>query len=79
MRKFSLIGIAMLIVSIPTFAGGLLTNTNQHPAFLRMLSRGANTTGVDAALSNPAGLAFLPKDGFYTFLECPKRFSDKRY
>ena len=66
MRKISLISIAMLIVSIPTFAGGLLTNTNQHPAFLRMLSRGANTTGVDAALSNPAGLAFLPKDGFYT-------------
>ena len=44
MRKISLISIAMLIVSIPTFAGGLLTNTNQHPAFLRMLSRGANTT-----------------------------------
>ncbi len=41
MRKISLIGLAMLIVSIPTFAGGLLTNTNQHAAFLRMLSRGA--------------------------------------
>ena len=41
MRKISLIGFVMLIVSIPTFAGGLLTNTNQHAAFLRMLSRGA--------------------------------------
>ena len=27
MRKISLISIAMLIVSIPTFAGGILTNT----------------------------------------------------
>lgn len=64
MRKISLIGLVMLFVSIPTFAGGLLTNTNQHAAFLRMLSRGA-TTEIDGALSNPAGLAFLPKDGFY--------------
>ena len=39
MRKISLIGFVMLIVSIPTFAGGLLTNTNQHVAFLRMLAR----------------------------------------
>lgn len=77
MRKFSLIGIAMLIVSIPTFAGGLLTNTNQHPAFLRMLSRGANTTSVDAALSNPAGLAFLPKDGFYTSLSIQSAFQTR--
>ena len=77
MRKISLISIAMLIVSIPTFAGGLLTNTNQHPAFLRMLSRGANTTGVDAALSNPAGLAFLPKDGFYTSLSVQSAFQTR--
>lgn len=50
MRKISLIGFVMLIVSIPTFAGGLLTNTNQHAAFLRMLSRGA-TFEIDGALS----------------------------
>ena len=49
MRKISLIGFVMLIVSIPTFAGGLLTNTNQHAAFLRMLSRGA-TFEIDGAL-----------------------------
>ena len=30
MRKISLIGLAMLIVSIPTFAGDYLTNTNQN-------------------------------------------------
>ena len=76
MRKFSLISIAMLIVSIPTFAGGLLTNTNQHPAFLRMLSRGA-TTEIDGALSNPAGLAFLPKDGFHVSLSIQSAFQTR--
>lgn len=76
MRKKSWIGIAMLIVSIPTFAGGLLTNTNQHPAFVRMLSRGA-TTEIDAALSNPAGLAFLPQDGFYLALSIQSAFQTR--
>lgn len=76
MRKISLIGIAMLIVSIPTFAGGLLSNTNQHPAFLRMLSRGA-TTEIDGALSNPAGLAFLPKDGFHVSLSIQSAFQTR--
>lgn len=76
MRKISLIGIVMLIVSIPTFAGGLLTNTNQHAAFLRMLSRGA-TLEIDGALSNPAGLAFLPSDGFYMGLSIQSAFQTR--
>lgn len=76
MRKISLISIAMLIVSITTFAGGLLTNTNQHAAFLRMLSRGA-TTEIDGALSNPAGLAFLPNDGFYMALSVQSAFQTR--
>lgn len=76
MRKLSLISIVMLIVSIPTFAGGLLTNTNQHAAFLRMLSRGA-TTEIDGALSNPAGLAFLPQNGFYAGLSIQSAFQTR--
>ena len=67
MRKISLIGFVMLIVSIPTFAGGLLTNTNQHVAFWRMLARGASID-IDGVYSNPAGLAFLPSDGLYLSL-----------
>lgn len=67
MRKFSLISIAMLIVSIPTFAGDYLTNTNQNAAFLRMIARSASID-VDGVYSNPAGLAFLPKDGFQVAL-----------
>lgn len=76
MRKLLLIGIAMLIVSTPTFAGGILTNTNQHSAFLRMLSRGA-TTEIDGAYSNPAGLAFLPKDGFHAALSIQSAFQTR--
>lgn len=76
MRKISLIGFVMLIVSIPTFAGGLLTNTNQHAAFLRMLSRGA-TFEIDGALSNPAGLAFLPNDGFHMGLSVQSAFQTR--
>ena len=38
-------------------AGGLMTNTNYHIAFDRMMARGA-TFDIDAAYSNPAGLAW---------------------
>ena len=62
-----LIGAATLIVSNPTFAGDYLTNTNQNAAFLRMVARGASID-VDGVYSNPAGLAFLPKDGFHLSL-----------
>ena len=37
MRKISLIGLLLLIVSNLTFAGDYLTNTNQNAAFLRMI------------------------------------------
>lgn len=76
MRKISWISIAMLIVSIPTFAGGFLTNTNQHPAFLRMLSRGA-TTEIDAIWSNPAGFAYIPNDGFHVALSIQSAFQTR--
>ncbi|MDR2621514.1 MAG: aromatic hydrocarbon degradation protein [Dysgonamonadaceae bacterium] len=43
-------------------AGGLLTNTNQNVSFLRNPARGASTE-IDAAYTNPAGLAFLTHEG----------------
>ncbi|MGL4520475.1 MAG: OmpP1/FadL family transporter [Phocaeicola sp.] len=67
MKKFTLVSALSLMVSIPTFGGGILTNTNQHAAFLRMVARGASI-GVDGVYSNPAGLAFLPNDGFHLSL-----------
>lgn len=57
MKKLTLIGTALLI-AISSHAGGLLTNTNQHIAFLRMIARGASTQ-IDGVYSNPAGIAFM--------------------
>lgn len=45
------------MVSCAVWAGGLMTNTNYHIAFDRMFARGA-TFEIDAAYSNPAGLAW---------------------
>lgn len=44
------------------WAGGLLTNTNQHIAFNRMMARGASTE-IDAVYTNPAGTAFNDHEG----------------
>lgn len=44
-------------------AGGILTNTNQHIHFLRMVARGASTD-IDAVYSNPAGLGWYGHDGW---------------
>lgn len=48
---------ALLTTAIVAKAGGLMTNTNYHIAFDRMFARGA-TFDIDAAYSNPAGLAW---------------------
>ena len=54
------------MVSSLTFAGGLLTNTNQNVAFLRNPARDG-AIGIDGVYSNPAGVAFLP-DGLHLSL-----------
>jgi len=46
-----------LLLALTAQAGGLMTNTNYHIAFDRMMARGA-TFEIDAAYSNPAGLAW---------------------
>ena len=66
MNKKLLIGAAALIVSTSTFAGGLLTNTNQNATFLRNPARNA-AIGIDGVYNNPAGIAFLP-EGFHLSL-----------
>ena len=66
----------MLIVSIPTFAGDYLTNTNQHATYLRMVARGASID-VDGVYYNPAGLAFLPKDGVQLSLTVQSAFQKR--
>lgn len=64
MRKLTLIGTALLI-AISSYAGGLLTNTNQHIAFLRMISRGASLQ-IDGVYSNPAGVAFMDNGWYFS-------------
>ena len=56
MKKFLLM-LTMASATLVAEAGGLMTNTNYHIAFDRMFARGA-TTEIDAAYSNPAGLAW---------------------
>ena len=57
MKKiFAFVAFAAL-VSTTAFAGGLMTNTNYHIAFDRMMARGASFD-IDAVFSNPAGLAW---------------------
>ena len=57
MKKLCTMIIALLGFTSIASAGGLMTNTNYHIAFDRMFARGA-TTEIDAAYSNPAGLAW---------------------
>ncbi len=56
-------------------AGGLMTNTNYHIAFDRMMARGA-TFDIDAAYSNPAGLAW-GYDGFQMSLNFQKPWQNR--
>ena len=76
MKKIWLLGAAALFVSNATFAGDYLTNTNQNAAFLRMIARGASID-VDGVYSNPAGLSFLEKDGFYLSLTGQSAFQER--
>ena len=57
MKKIYTIMFALMGFVATASAGGLMTNTNYHIAFDRMFARGA-TTEIDAAYSNPAGLAW---------------------
>lgn len=64
MNKKLLLSISLILSSaLSSYAGGILTNTNQHARFARNLALDASTQ-VDAAYYNPAGLAML-KDGFH--------------
>ena len=57
MTKKMIILMAAVALQTTVHAGGLMTNTNYHVAFDRMMARGASTE-IDAAYSNPAGLVW---------------------
>lgn len=59
MNKLKSVCVALgLATTAASYAGGLLTNTNQNIAFLRNPARDA-AIGIDGVYSNPAGVAFL--------------------
>ena len=60
--KFILAAMALTLAT-HSFAGGLLTNTNQSAAFLRSVARGTSLD-PDAVYYNPAGVVFM-ENGFH--------------
>ncbi|MCL1938077.1 MAG: aromatic hydrocarbon degradation protein [Candidatus Azobacteroides sp.] len=74
-KKLQIIGIAWMW-SLSIYAGGLVTNTNQNVAFLRNPAREASME-IDAAYTNPAGLAFLNKDGLFFSLNNQSAFQKR--
>lgn len=74
MKKIFLL-MTMASASLMAEAGGLMTNTNYHIAFDRMFARGA-TTEIDAAYSNPAGLAW-GYDGWQMSLNFQKPWQNR--
>ncbi|MEG1581205.1 MAG: transporter, partial [Bacteroidaceae bacterium] len=58
MKRLNLFLLLAMLISNLTFAGGLLTNTNQNVAFLRNPCRDASI-GIDGVYNNPAGLNFM--------------------
>lgn len=62
MKKL-LLSLMMIALGFCLFAGGIVTNTNQSAAWVRMPARDASV-GIDAAYFNPAGLTKL-EDGFH--------------
>ncbi len=75
MRKLLFSAILALVSTSAAHAGGLMTNTNYHIAFDRMFARGA-TTEIDAAYSNPAGLAW-GHEGFQLSLNFQKPWQNR--
>ncbi len=63
MKKFILSLIVFTTAAASTFAGGILTNTNQSILFLKNPARDA-AIGLDGVYSNPAGVAFM-NEGFH--------------
>jgi long-subunit fatty acid transport protein len=63
MRKFTLNLLILFLAASFSYAGGIVTNTNQSSAWVRLLVRDA-TTEIDAVYFNPAGLTKL-NDGFH--------------
>lgn len=63
MKRITTLLLSLAAVCTSAWAGGLLHNTNQSIAFVRMMARGA-THEIDGVYTNPAGLAFMDHEGW---------------
>ncbi len=74
-KRLAILALIATAVVSAAQAGGLMTNTNYHIAFDRMMARGA-TFDIDAAYSNPAGLAW-GHEGWQLSLNFQKPWQDR--
>ena len=74
-KKFLILAVLAMASVTVVRAGGLMTNTNYHIAFDRMMARGASME-IDAAYSNPAGLAWT-KEGLQLSLNFQKPWQNR--
>jgi len=75
MKRFIFVPMLIGVMAVSSYAGGLLTNTNQSAQFVRMLSRNASTQ-IDAVYFNPAGLTQM-EDGFHFAIHNQSIFQKK--
>ncbi len=67
MKRNFLVILLLFAMASSSFAGGILTNSNQSTQYIRMLSRNASTQ-IDAVYFNPAGLMKMD-NGFHIALQ----------
>ncbi|NVO20329.1 MAG: outer membrane protein transport protein [Bacteroidetes bacterium] len=75
MKKTVLMIMAFAAISSTLWAGGIVTNSNQSAAYVRMLARDASYN-LDAVYFNPAGLTLI-KDGFHFSLNTQTIWQDR--
>jgi long-chain fatty acid transport protein len=66
MKKSLLFTVVAAILSIHVMAGGIVTNSNQSAAYVRLLARNG-AFGIDGVYYNPAGLTKLDKGFNFSF------------
>ncbi len=75
MKRKLIIALSAAFLSTGLMAGGIMTNTNQSAAYVRMLARNASL-GIDGVYYNPAGLMKL-ENGFHFSLNNQTIFQTK--
>lgn len=75
MKRKLLLFLSAALLSTSLMAGGIMTNTNQSAAYVRLLARNASL-GIDGVYYNPAGLTKLG-NGFYLSLNNQSIFQTK--